>query len=583
MFGFITALVANEPANIAFSVIVIWLAQRYVLYGPAARPWRAVALGLALGLVALSKMTGLSVGLVAVLAFLQSALATRKLPGAARLLWRDGLIIGLTFLAVAGWWYGRNYLLYGDFFQQGLYKKYFGVDPQPLTLSQFIYTLRTGEISFWATFGWLNIVAPDGVYTVYRLVSRIGLIGVALAALVALGRKFRDHRATAATPIWGHPLVLHLAFPVILAFSLTRLVATEGGMQGRQLLPALGSIAIVIMWGWWVILPSRVRAAGLALLLAGLAGLAIWLPYRVAAPEYTPRPLLTETDLPADLPRLDWTIGAGEMKLIAATIGADTARPGERVPVTLYWQALRPMTTNYSVFVHLFGRGGASAGQFNSYPGLGLRPTSGLIPGQIVVDTYPVQIEGGSEAPTRLRVTAGLYDFNAPGRPALPAAAPDGPPIPDPTIGRLKLAPTDWPPQPTAPPLAQFADGLRLHQTTRDGCDSPAAPCRLILTWTPTTAPTADYTVFIQLWQADRMVQGFDAPPFGGDYPTGLWAAGETIIDPHPLDLSTLPPGEYRLLTGLYNFTTGERLPAQSAAGNPLPDFAVDLGALTLK
>ncbi len=79
------------------------------------------------------------------------------------------------------------------------------------------------------------------------------------------------------------------------------------------------------------------------------------------------------------------------------------------------------------------------------------------------------------------------------------------------------------------------------------------------------------------------MVQGFDAPPLGGDYPTRRWAAGEVIIDPHPLDLSALPPGEYRLLTGLYNFTTGERLPAASPTGAPLPDFAVELGLLSLE
>jgi hypothetical protein len=444
MFSFITALVANEPANIAACALAIWLAQRYLIFGPAPRPWRALALGLAIALAALSKMTGLAVGLAAVLAFLYSSIATRKISGAARLLWRDGLIIGLIFLAVAGWWYGRNYLLYGDFFQRGLYKIYFGVDPQPLTLSQFIYTLRTGEISFWATFGWLNIVAPDGVYTVYRVISRVGLIGVAIGMLLALGRK--SGRASLG------PLLLHLAWPVSLAFSLTRLVATEGGMQGRQLLPALGSMAIVIIWGWAAILPARLRAAGLAVLLAGLTGLAIWLPYGVAAAEYTPRPLLTEADLPAGLPRLDWAIGDGEMELVAATIDTAAARPGARVPVTLYWPALRPMSTNYSVFVHLFGRGGASVGQFNSYPGLGLRPTTSLQPGQIVVDTYPVQLEGGSEAPTQLRVTAGLYDFHAPGRPGLPVVASDGQPVTDPTIGQLKLIPAQWPPRPPAPP-----------------------------------------------------------------------------------------------------------------------------------
>jgi len=38
MFAFITASVANEPANIAFCAIGLWLAQRYVLRAPQSLP-----------------------------------------------------------------------------------------------------------------------------------------------------------------------------------------------------------------------------------------------------------------------------------------------------------------------------------------------------------------------------------------------------------------------------------------------------------------------------------------------------------------------------------------------------------------
>src|SRR5690606_18861232 len=128
----------------------------------------------------------------------------------------------------------------GDFFQQGLYKLYFNVDPQPLTLSQFLYTLSTSEVSFWATFGWLNIVGPDWLYSLYRIISRVGLVGEAVGVIAqalrwpgsrGAGGQGREH------PIYPPALLLHLLFPVALAFSLTRLVATEGGLQGRQLLP----------------------------------------------------------------------------------------------------------------------------------------------------------------------------------------------------------------------------------------------------------------------------------------------------------------------------------------------------------
>ena len=611
MYAFITAGVANEPANIALSAVVVWLAQRYVLYGPTPGVGRAVALGAALGLVSLAKMTGLAMGLVAVLAFLQTAVAHRQTPHTARWLWRDGLLIGAAFLLIGGWWYWRNFQLYGDFFQRGLYKIYFGVDPQPLTLSDFIYTLRTGEVSFWATFGWLNVIAPDWVYSIYRFISRVGLVGVGIAVLAQIWRNNRqtpdvsrqksadNHQqpnkpttnnspfARACPAVSGirhspftillHPLLLHLAFPLILAFSLTRLVATEGGMQGRQLLPALGSIAIVVIWGWWALLPGKIRLPGLGLLLVGLLALATWLPLSIVSQAYTPPPLLSKADLPSTLHRLDWTYN-DDMKLIGVEIGAEVVRPGERVPVTVYWQALRSMETNYSVFIHLIGRNRQTVGQFNSYPALGLRPTATLHPGQIIADTYPVLVEGGSEAPTRLLVNVGLFNFNEPGRPGIPALAPNGTEMP-PTVGQLKLAPHRWPVvEPNRPPI-DFADNIRLLRSELSGCETLIAGCTLTLSWAARGTPTADYTVFVQLWQNGTQVAGFDAPPLASDYPTSLWAAGEIIIDPHRLNLAGLSPGQYQIFIGLYNFANGDRLPA-TQNGEALPDFAADVGKI---
>ncbi|MEW5960390.1 MAG: hypothetical protein AB1801_21905, partial [Chloroflexota bacterium] len=396
-------------------------------------------------------------------------------------------------------------------------------------------------------------------------------------------------------PSWGEPasnpdlaaqfspaLILHLLFPAALAFSLTRLVAIEGGLQGRQLLPALGSMAIVIVWGWWVLSPPRFRIAVLAVLLAALFGVAAWLPYGVVAPAYSPPPLLTEADLPPDLPRLDW-IYNDEIKLIGVKIEATVVRPGERAPVTAYWQALKPMATDYSVFVHLIGRGYTNTGQLNTYPGLGLRPTSTLQPGQIVLDTYPVQVNGGSEAPTRLRVNLGLFKFDEPGRPGLPPTTAGGAPPDAPTVGQLKLITRPWPAYDQAQPaVAEFADQIRLQDYTLENCESRAAACRIWLTWLAQGRPATDYTAFIQLWRNGNYVAGFDSPPLAGDYPTGLWEAGEVIVDPHALDLSAAPPGEYRVLAGLYNFATGERLPA-SRQGRPLPDYAVDLGVIHLR
>jgi hypothetical protein len=105
----------------------------------------------------------------------------------------------------------------------------------------------------------------------------------------------------------------------------------------------------------------------------------------------------------------------------------------------------------------------------------------------------------------------------------------------------------------------------------------------LTLNWQVVSPFEADYTVFIQAWdlQTGQYAEGFDGPPVGGDYPTSSWAPGEIIVDQHRLALSRLAPGRYRLLVGLYNPATDERLPAFGAAG-PLPDYAVEVGILQI-
>ncbi|MCB0196523.1 MAG: hypothetical protein KDJ65_31510, partial [Anaerolineae bacterium] len=444
-----------------------------------------------------------------------------------------------------------------------------------------------------------NITGPEWLYSFYRLLPRVGLIALVMAATRSLmnyelGIMNYEAKKPVATLRTTHyalrptshvprptsllPLILHLVFPLALAFSLARLVSIEGGIQGRQILPALGSIAIVTLWGWWMILLPRLRLPILGGLMVLMFGLALWLPFGVVARAYHPPALLTEADLPADLPRLDRTFN-DEMKLIAVDVGAAVARPGERVPVTVTWQALKPMTTDYSVFVHLIGRNYESVGQFNTYPALGLRPTTTLEPGQIIVDTYPVLINGGAAAPTRLLVNVGLFNINEPGRPGIPALDSNGNEV-SPTVGQLKLIPNIWPDAPS-PPLAEFADNIQLGQATLQNCDSSASGCTVIFTWLAQAQPTADYTVFIQLWHDGEQVRGFDGPPVAGDYPTPLWDNGEVIVDVHPIDLADLPAGEYRLVAGLYHLQSGTRLAAYKD-GEPLPDFAVEVGGIEI-
>ena len=96
----------------------------------------------------------------------------------------------------------------------------------------------------------------------------------------------------------------------------------------------------------------------------------------------------------------------------------------------------------------------------------------------------------------------------------------------------------------------------------------------LKLYWQADQPVTQDYTVFTQVLGPDGVVIGqHDGLPAGGALPTPMWDVGEIIPDRHLIDFPTLQPGTYRLIVGMYDSTTGVRLPIQDSNGAPLGDY----------
>jgi hypothetical protein len=92
------------------------------------------------------------------------------------------------------------------------------------------------------------------------------------------------------------------------------------------------------------------------------------------------------------------------------TPGADQqASPGDRLLLTLYWQALRPIEADYKVFVHLSDPREEIWGQDDSQPVNGTFPTTAWSSGQIVVDRHMVEIDPAAP-PGSYRLMTGMYD-----------------------------------------------------------------------------------------------------------------------------------------------------------------------------
>ncbi len=104
-------------------------------------------------------------------------------------------------------------------------------------------------------------------------------------------------------------------------------------------------------------------------------------------------------------------------------------------------------------------------------------------------------------------------------------------------------------------------------------CEARAGTCELQLFWQAARPTETSYTVFAQLLgPAGRVHTQVDSVPQSGGYPTTWWLPGEVVRDTLTLELPESQQAAsrdvlYHLIVGLYDPSTGSRLPvAESGA-----------------
>ncbi len=564
MFLFVSAAVNNDSLANFLGGLGLYLLVK--LWQDAPHPtqkWgRYLILGLVLGAGILTK---LSLGALLGLAGLALAwLAWRQKNG--RILFVGGVITLLTALLISGWWFTRNWLVYGDLTALNVFVAVQGTRDTPIRWQGWLEEFGTFYRSFWGLFGGVNVSAPEPVYLFFN--------GVALGGTAGLIRQWlRKRTQLIASGGW-----LPLAWTAVLFLLLVRWNIISPAFQGRLLFPALGGMMALLAYG----LLSWVNEAWQPRLAAGLAGImlliALLLPWLTIRPAYALPPPLADIPAEARLAEpITFVTENGRLQLIGVVMEpGQHIQPGEPVTLTVYWQAAEPTAADYLSSVHLLGRAYESVGSINRHPAMGLIPTSHWQAGDIYRDDYHVYADETAVMPTQLLVSLSLYDLAA-GKP-LPALNPAGLPLDPLLVGeRAALSPESAPEiQPTLPLNIPFAEGITLR-----GADLPATAVAgttipLTFYWQAAATPPQDYTVFVQLLDGRRqMIASADAPPVGNFYPTSLWQAGDVVDDQHWLSVpADLPPGRYPLLIGWYEPGSGARLLRQ--------DEAVDFIELTL-
>ncbi len=250
--------------------------------------------------------------------------------------------------------------------------------------------------------------------------------------------------------------------------------------------------------------------------------------------------------------------------LIGYDYTPSTHKPGDIIPLTLYWRALETLSDNYTIRLSLEGNEPGQFAQWEDKPVNGRYPTTNWQANEVVRDPWqlklPPSLPGGTYT-----FSLTLIDQN--NNKTNPFTLP-----PVSVEGRKHLF--DLP----RPPISQTARlgnsieflGYALTETPLQ----PGGALTTTLYWHAKHAPLDNYVVFVQLLDANNQLAAqHDSQPGNNTLITSAWAKGEYVLDTHRLSLpADLPPGKYRLIVGMYRPETGDRLPAFDSNGQAIGD-----------
>ncbi len=553
-FLFAAANITTDAWSVATNVFTMWAAARSVYAVKPARSWFWV--GVCAGLAALAKYSAFLLGaplLVFGLIYLHQT--------SWRQTWRALGFALLGFLVVAGGYYARNLWYWGQPIPMrqmalalpSLYR------PHPFSIAKTLAYVPWLIASYWGVF--VSLIAPAAYLDTTKIFMAVGVIGLPLWLVRKRSGPYRTDQLI---------LVIMLLWFVLFALSTLNWTRTiDYGEQGRLMLAASPALALLLVFGWQAWLPSRWQPwlhGGIALFFVGLAlsqTITLYngyhLPAMLAAPPAPQRPV-------------NATFESG-MQLLGFDLPAGAAiRPGQPLPLTLYFSTPHLIDGFYTLFIHLADDHDRLLYQFDGVPAQGRHPTRQWLPGGIFADTYSIVVKDlAYDGLATLSLGFYQYDDKTKRQAVLNAQG-------QVTGDRVVLAPvrvhaTSPASALDAKPVARWANGIQL--ATADIERDPAnLPVAVHVKWQATQVVNTDYTVFVQLLdKTGKLLAQVDQPPQQNRFPTSTWQAGDLIEDDYRF--VDLPPDAQwaQLIIGLYD--QGQtRLPLQ-ASGENVSDFFV--------
>lgn len=540
-FLYLSSSITNDAWTAATAIWVLALATEMALR--VRGPWAWLRVGIALGIASLTKYsTLLTLIPVALLGwiYLQRRGTWAALKGA---MW-----VVLGFILMSGWWFARNWALYHELIPLNTMDQAIGLRrPHPLDFSTTLSYVPWLLISFWGSF--LRVTLPDWSLESAKWFTTVGLLGFLLS--ICLGQsRFKPRPNISA----GISLVLLIHMLVTIAGVLYWTSTVNFGEHGRFAFVGLGAFGMAMALGWAFWFPIRWHRSVMAGILGWMLVFATigWLTARsaFALPPALPQSLKPQREIQAHF--------EGGMRLLGIDFphGA-AARPGQSIPIILYWTTDALIQEDYTFFLHLVDEKGTMLFQFDGVPVRGGHPTRQWRPGWIFADPYQLRIPESAK-PGIAVLWAGFYTAEHMAR--IPAYGSDGKMLGrEIMLARVRvMEPVSWIIESQPGVIARWSNGIYLRMATPIW-GPEGQPIGLTLAWGTFQTIHQDYQVFVHVVDAHgHLLAQADHEPQQGRAPTSTWRTGDMII----YSIHWPPPGPNwaAILVGLYQLSTGERL-----------------------
>lgn len=251
------------------------------------------------------------------------------------------------------------------------------------------------------------------------------------------------------------------------------------------------------------------------------------------------------------------------LRLLGYDLPLERVGPGGEIELTLYWEALEDVASDYLLSLQLRDGEGKVWGEEVGRPVDGRCPTLEWEKGEVIRDWHKIGVEAGASEGTYTLSLEVMERGRVIGEAALATIMVEGRPH------QFAIPPIRNPLQ------AILGEGIKFL-----GYDLSAQEARtggvleLTLYWQALGEMENSYTVFTHLIDEESRIWGQrDGIPGSGTLPTTSWVEGEVITDEYELAVDPeAPGGTYLIEVGIYLAETGARLLVYSVEGEFLGD-----------